>query len=154
MLLGPLKTSGFQLLSFYLNIGTCQRRSLASKSPVITIATLYWFGGQPPAFNPSGFNVTRWQFVCPCIYPFQLYALPHTRCNFHPRHCAPFFVQHSTLFGCEWSNTKTRWKVKVKGGRQSEDRGGEDVERNISVKEFRLLDNGDSRKATMATTPP
>lgn len=151
MLLGPLKTSGFQLLSFYLNISTCQRRSLASKSPVITIATLYWFGGQPPAFNPSGFNVTRWQFVCPCIYPFQFYALPHTLCNFHPRHCAPFFVQHSTVFGCEWSNTKTRWKVKVD---REWGQGGEDVERNISVKEFRLLDNGDSRKATMATTPP
>lgn len=42
-------------------------------------------------------------------------------------------------------------------GRQPEGEdggGGKDVERNISVKEFRLLDNGDSRTATMATTPP
>lgn len=59
------------------------------------------------------------------------------------------------MFGREWSNTKTRWKVKVEGGRQRvRTGGGEDVERNISVKEFRLLDNGDSRTATMATTPP
>lgn len=81
------------------------------------------------------FNVARWQFVCLCIYPLQLYAaaslapmhtcrLSRTQasfqnclCNFHPQHPTPSPAsEFSSMSGSEGKNMRTRWKVKEEGG--------------------------------------
>lgn len=90
------------------------------------------------------FNVARWQFVCLCIYPLQLYAsasrgamltrrLSCTRasfqnslCNLHPQRPTPSLVsEFSSVSGSEGRNVRTRWTVREEGGWRERWRGDE-----------------------------